>query len=417
MSRIFIFSTFFAIIVSIFALLQFYEYRSYRRWVRNAYPAEFQRRYLRIARTVLVLGNMLFVFQFVLRGSAAYEHPIQQYGILYPGGIFFAAVVFGFLILLARDIVRFLVYWVRHFSRLLIQLSNTESTSVAPASPEALSESRRQFLRLTGATTIGVAFGTPLVSSIASAHDYKIIRVPLRFANLPSALHGLTVAQISDVHSGVYMTGRNMMEIVELTNSLHANIVALTGDHVDSADIQIPSMQKAMKQLKSDYGIYGCLGNHDHFATADRVSGALRDIDVVMLNNAHRILTINGEQIAFVGVDDAGRGAGNFARLEAAAEGLDREMFKVLLSHRPEFFPRAKEAGMDLTLAGHTHGGQVGPEFWGINLNPAYLVTKYVRGLYQEDGKQLYVNVGVGMVGVPIRIVPPEITLITLERA
>jgi hypothetical protein len=212
------------------------------------------------------------------------------------------------------------------------------------------------------------------------------------------------------------MTEDHMMEIVDLTNSLHANIVALTGDHVDSSDVEIPFVRNAMGMLKSDYGIYGCLGNHDHFATAEKVTAALEQVGIVMLDNTNRSLSVNGERLSMLGVDDAGRGRSDFARLDDALKGVEPQTFKVLLSHRPEFFPHAKKADIDLTLAGHTHGGQVGVEFWGMNLNPAYLATKYVRGLFKEDGKHLYVNVGVGMVGVPIRIVRPEITLITLQR-
>jgi len=325
-------------------------------------------------------------------------------------------VIFGFLVLLIKDIVRFIMFSARRILQLIVSLSKADSTSPSALNDQPLSAERRAFLKVSGATAIGMTLGTPLISSIASAHDYRVIRVPLQFPNLPGGLESLTIAQVSDVHSGVYMTEHDMMEIVELTNALHPNIIALTGDHVDNADVQIPSVRNAMKMLKSDLGIYGCLGNHDHFASAEKVSAALQQAGITMLDNSHRTLTINGEKLALVGVDDAGRGSSNFARLSEATQGLNPETFKILLSHRPEFFSEAKKAGLDLTLAGHTHGGQVGIEFWRINLNPAYLVTKYVRGLYKEDGKQLYVNVGVGMVGVPIRLVPPEITLITLER-
>lgn len=416
MSRFFVFSVFFAILFSIFALLQYYEYRVYRRWVKQIFPQERRNVLLRKAWAVLGIGNILVLLQFVLRGGVSYSQAIEQYGIIYPAGIFFAAVIFGFLVLVVRGILRFMSFWIRHIVRLARQLNKAGATSIDARSTAELSEARRKFLKLSGSTAIGITFGTPLISTIASAHDYRITKIPLSFANLPAGLHGLTIAQLSDVHSGIYMTEDHMMEIVELTNSLHANLVALTGDHVDSSDLQIPSVRNAMKMLKSDYGIYGCLGNHDHFATAEKVSEALRQVGIIMLDNSNRTLSIDGEKLSMVGVDDAGHGSSNFARLDDAMKGVDPQMFKILLSHRPEFFPRAKEAGMDLTLAGHTHGGQVGIEFWGINLNPAYLFTRYVRGLYKENGKQLYVNVGVGMVGVPIRIVRPEITLITLQR-
>lgn len=417
MSRFLLFPIFFAIIFSIFALLQWYEYIAYRRWVYRVFSPDRRVVLLKRAKLLLGAGNALVILQLVARGSDLYARTILQYTLIYPAGIYFAAAVFGFFILLLTDLSRFLAFWLRHAVRLAKQISQVGSTSVDSSRSDEMSPQRRQFLKISGATVLGVTFGTPLVSTIASPRDYRITRIPLSFPNLPTGLSGLTIAQVSDVHSGIYMTEDHMMEIVELTNSLHANLIALTGDHVDSSDIQIPSVRDAMKMLKSDYGVYGCLGNHDHFATAEKVSAALQQVGITMLDNANRTLTINGEQFSLIGVDDAGYGRSNFARLDEAIQGVDPHMFKILLSHRPEFFPHAKEAGMDLTLAGHTHGGQVGIEFWGINLNPAYLLTKYVRGLYQEDGKQMYVNVGVGMVGVPIRIVRPEITLITLQRS
>ena len=417
MTRFVLFSVFFALIILIFALLQLYEYRTYRRWVQRAFPQDRHNVVLTGTWIVLAIGNILFILQLIARGSDSYAQPVMQYTLIYPAGIYFAAVVFGFLILLVKDLLRFLLFWTRHVVRLAKQLSVAGTTSVDPRPSAELSLQRRQLLKISGASAVGIIFGTPLVSAMASPRDYRITRIPISFPNLPSGLHGLTIAQISDVHSGIYMTEEHMMEIVELTNSLHANIVALTGDHVDSSDVQIPSVCSAMSMLKSDYGMYGCLGNHDHFATVEKVSAALQQIGVVMLDNTNRTLSINGEKLSVLGVDDAGNGRSNFARLDDALKGVDPQTFKILLSHRPEFFTHAKKAGIDLTLAGHTHGGQVGIEFWGVNLNPAYLVTNYVRGLFKEDGKHMYVNVGVGMVGVPIRIVRPEITLITLQCA
>jgi uncharacterized protein len=417
MSRFIFFAIFFMVIFSILGLMQLYEYRTYRRWVMYAFSPDRHKAFFQRVWLLLGVGNILVLAQLIIRGSDYYELKVPQYTVIFPAGIYFAAVVFGFLILLAKDLLRLLSFWFRHAVRLAKQLGMAGSTSVDLHPPTELSLRRRQLLRIGGATVAGITFGTPLVSSIASARDYQIAKIPISFSNLPAGLHGLTIAQLSDVHSGIYMTEDHMMEIVELTNSLHANIVALTGDHVDSSDREIPAVREAMKMLKSDYGIYGCLGNHDHFATADKISAALQQIGVVMLDNANRTLSINSEKFSLIGMDDAGHGRSNFARLDDALRGVDPQAFKILLSHRPEFFAQAKKAGMDLTLAGHTHGGQVGIEFLGINLNPAYLFTNYVRGLFKEDGKQMYVNVGVGMVGVPIRIVRPEITLITLRHA
>ncbi len=416
MSRFFLFPILFAVVFSILGLLQWYEYRVYRRWVNMVFPANMRRTPLRWAWMVLGTGNVLILLQLIVRGVDFYAAPVVQLTIVSPAGIYLAIVIFGFLILLVKDAVKSVLYWVRHAIQLAQKLGAHDSTTVDPPSTEEFSESRRKLLKISGVTMVGVTVGTPFISAIAGTRDYRITKIPISFPNLPSGLHGLTIAQVSDVHSGIYMTENHMNEIVELTNSLHANVVVLTGDHVDSSDIQIPSVCEAMKQLRADYGVYGCLGNHDHFATAEKVAAGLENAGIKMLVNANRTMTINGEQFSLIGVDDAGHGQSDYARLDKALQGVDPQMFRILLSHRPEFFSHAKRAGIDLTLAGHTHGGQVGVEFAGLNLNPAYLATKYVRGLFKEEGKQMYVNVGVGMVAVPIRIVRPEITLITLQR-
>jgi uncharacterized protein len=417
MSRFLLFPILFAVVFSVLGLVQWYEYRAYRRWVITVFHTERHQKLVRWAWLVLGTGNLLILLQLVVRGLSFYASPVVQFTVVSPGGIYFAIVIFGFLILLVRDCIRFFTYWVWHAIRLEQRLGARDSTTVTPPPSGEYSDSRRKLLKISGTTLVGITFGTPLISAVASARDYRITKIPIEFPNLPAGLNGLTIAQVSDVHSGIYMTPNHMMEVVELTNSLNAQMVVLTGDHVDSSDIQIPSVCKAMKQLKSEYGVYGCLGNHDHFATAPKVAAGLEDVGIRMLVNANRTMTINGEQFSLIGVDDAGHGDANYARLDEALTGVDPQMFRILLSHRPEFFPHAKRAGIDLTLAGHTHGGQVGIEVAGINLNPAYLITKYVRGLFKEEGRQMYVNVGVGMVAVPIRIVRPEITLITLQRS
>ena len=206
-----------------------------------------------------------------------------------------------------------------------------------------------------------------------------------------------------------------MAEIFGIVNDLHPDLILLTGDQVDSADSQIPPLVRALPMLRSDLGIFAVLGNHDHYATAEKVTSAMEETGITVLNNGSRILRVNGASFAVAGIDDAGKGARNFARLDRALEGIPTDMFRLLLTHRPTMFAEAKEAGVDFSLAGHTHGGQIGIEAFGVKLNPVYLFYDYARGLYREEGKALYVNVGVGMVGVPIRFVRPEIAVFTLR--
>jgi predicted MPP superfamily phosphohydrolase len=417
MSRTLQFILFFSIVALLFSMFQYYVVHTFKRWAANVFSADHQQRWKKILRLVLIIGNALFVAQFAFRWYGWYHTAPAQILVIYPAAFYFASIITGVLFLLVKDGARLVLFLIHRTIALLKKLNNAGSTSFDPPVVAPPSNSRRQFLKLGGASFMTAIVGMPILSSLATARDYQINRVPLVFEHLPVGLDGLTIAHVSDLHSGPYMTELDMIEIFKLTNALNPQITVVTGDFVDSVDSEIPAVYNAITTLKAEYGIFGCLGNHDHFATAEKVNDALEQRNITMVNNRHQLLPINGEQVALIGIDDFGSGSRNFANFSKAAEGLHPDSFKILLSHRPDFFDRAKQAGMDLTLAGHTHGGQVGIEYGFINLNPVYLVHKYAKGLYEENGKKLYVNVGVGMVGAPIRLIKPEITLFTLKCA
>ncbi|HWP82442.1 MAG TPA: metallophosphoesterase [Bacteroidota bacterium] len=404
-----LFLLFFGIIYSLFGLMLWYLYVSFRNWLAAAFDTLTAHQLRRLGLWIIIVGSSLLVSRPVLGWLGFSHHPVAQVLVVYPAGFFFGAVVLGFVLLSLRDFLSFLASIVLTPFRRQKAASRSTTNLFDPA--------RRRFLKTTGLTTAGVIGATPILSSILTSRDYTIVRLPLSFPNLPPRLNGFTIAQVSDLHSGPFMTQRQMEEIFEIVNSLNANLIVLTGDFVDSNDHEIEPLSKALGMLRAEFGMLGCLGNHDHFATPEKVASAIQQRNITLLKNSHRTLSVNGEKLTVVGVDDAGRGVRYYARLADAVRGLDWESFKIMLTHQPRFFPQARKAGMDLTLAGHTHGGQVGIEYGGINLNPVYLVHEYARGLYEEEGKKLYVNVGVGMVGVPIRLVPPEITLITLQSA
>jgi hypothetical protein len=389
--------------------------RVYRRWVLSAIDEPKRRRWLAAGAIGVVLFNATVVLRFFLGELGGYGHPVLQALVVYPSGMFIGTLTFGFLLVTLLDVGR-LLSWssravLRRFTPATRDADQTESQ------PDAeFSRGRRRFLRLSGASAIAAIGATPVLASVTTTRDYELNRVPLRFPALPRALEGFTIAQISDIHSGVFMTEANMREIFELANSMSPNLTVITGDLVDSSDSQIPDLFRAAEVLNADYGIFACLGNHDHYATADKVAAAMEQRGITMLTNDHRRLAIDGAALELIGIDDAGRGSRNYARLDDALSGVDAESLKVLLSHRPDIFPDVKRTDIDLTLSGHTHGGQVGIEVFGLDLNPVYLLHRYARGLYTEDAKHIYVNVGVGMVGAPIRLVRPEISLFSLHR-
>jgi predicted MPP superfamily phosphohydrolase len=409
------FGLFFSIIIALICCVQWYLFRAYRRWVTGVIPHDRQRVWRRCGFWFLLAGDLLFFSRVFLSRIGWHDHPLTQAVLVYPGGIFFASILLVFLILLVKDILHLPIIAGRRVVALIRGFDWSRSRVSPIPRSQTFSPDRRRFLRVSGVTMAAVPFGLSTLGALTTSRDYDVIRLSLFFQNLPSGLDGLTIVQVSDIHSGAYMVEGHIREIFDIVRSLHPQLIVLTGDFVDAADEEIPPVYNALDMLKAEVGVFGCLGNHDHYATAEKVTGALAQKGVTVLSNAHRTLTINGELLSLVGVDDAGTGRSNFARLDQAMAGLDQETFTIMLTHRPRFFPEAKKAGMDLTLAGHTHGGQVGVEFGGIAINPVYLFHHYAKGLYVEEGKQLYVNAGVGMVGVPVRWIKPEITLMTLH--
>ena len=413
MNQLLLFALFSTVIAVLFGSMQYRLYRVFLRWTANAYAEPEQESRHRQTRWIILIVNILFFAQMVVRGTSVYDQTVVQVFLIYPMGWFFAMVVLAFLLVTAFDVVRL----VRSSgNRLILLISSRETVSASPAKPVP-DPGRRKFLRLGGLSAASVIGAVPIIASARTARDYQINRLSLTYDNLPSGLDGFTIAQVSDIHSGIYMIEGDMREIFEIVNSLEANAITITGDFVDSSDSQIEPLFKAVQMLKAEYGIFGCLGNHDHFATARKVSSAVEQRGIIMLNNSNARLAVNGERISIVGIDDAGRGQANFADWNKALDDVDPDSFKIALTHRPDEWDHTRSAGMDLTLAGHTHGGQVGFRLGPLNLNPVYLIHKYAMGLYSQDRAHLYVNVGVGMVGVPIRMVKPEVTLLTLRRS
>jgi predicted MPP superfamily phosphohydrolase len=182
----------------------------------------------------------------------------------------------------------------------------------------------------------------------------------------------------------------------------------------------------ALAGLKAPFGIFGCLGNHEQWAgVEDSITRRFARHGARMLRHESAAIESSGERINLIGVDYESR-----APFGPPRDGVVKEYLigvkplmlpdttNILLSHNPNTFDRAAELGIDLSLAGHTHGGQVALEYISPDLSPARLITAYVRGWFQKSGSQLYVNRGIGTIFSPVRIgSPPEITLYELKRA
>jgi len=287
-----------------------------------------------------------------------------------------------------------------------------------PASP-----ARRDFLAqttrvVTAAPFLGGAYGL-----LYGRLNLETVERPIRFANLPPAFHGFRIAQLSDIHIGPFMTGEQIRKFAQIANALKPDLIALTGDYVTFDAGTQYAVVEALAGLRAPFGVYGCLGNHDAWARVeDSISSLFAAAQVRMLRGSSVAITVGGDWFNLIGVDfQSHRRFGPSApvrRLLGNIESLiARGQVNILLSHNPDTFDRAAALGIDLSMAGHTHGGQAALEFISPEIAPTRLVTPYVAGFFRKPGGQLYVNRGIGTIGVPIRIgAPPEITVYQLER-
>jgi uncharacterized protein len=300
-----------------------------------------------------------------------------------------------------------------------------------PLAPELDSPARRGFLRAASY----VAGTVPLVAAAygfgKERLDFRLHRVDVPVANLPPGLDGLKIAQLSDIHAGDFMPADQVRRAVDLANSLGADLAVVTGDFITSNGDPLQQCIAELSRLHAPLGVWGCNGNHEIYADAEDLAEELFNrygMRLLRQNNVE--LTWNGEAFNLIGVDYQREHAplGLEVPMLQSIEPLVRhDVPNILLSHNPNSFYRAAELGIELSLAGHTHGGQVKVEIIDHSWSPARFMTHFIAGLYQlplhsRDASNgtaksaLYVNRGLGTIGIPARLgVDPEISLLTLR--
>jgi hypothetical protein len=240
-----------------------------------------------------------------------------------------------------------------------------------------------------------------------------IRRVTLESGGLPPEWDGLRIAQISDVHSGPWMPAERMARITRMVNRLDADLVVFTGDQMDRRPSDAEPFARGFRGIAAPLGVYGILGNHDHYFDPSISEQALVEAGITPLVNQARVLRRGGAELAVVGLEDLNAGGGRSPRFELL--GGFPSAFRLCLSHQPRTFHDAADAGAHLVLAGHTHGGQIA--LTKRNLNVARFQGRYIAGTYRRDGALLYVSRGIGVGAVPVRLnAPPEIDLLVLRR-
>ena len=304
-----------------------------------------------------------------------------------------------------------------------IFLLGAAASVVPPAPPNAEAEAngeptvgRREVIeRVGGLAVLGVS-GAALGWGMARGrHAFEIEEVVVKIVGLPRALDGYTIAQISDIHVGLFVGERELREGLSRLAEIKPDLVVATGDLVDVDPHFAPLMAHALASLKARDGVAAILGNHDYYTGAAKVLAALRAAGVnTLLNSGVHLRKGDGGGFALLGVDDlsAERSGGPGPSLEAAIAMVPPDAPRILLAHQPRFFREAK-GRVALQLSGHTHGGQINPGF-----RPADFFMEFVAGRYEAAGSTLWVNRGFGVAGPPSRVgAPPEVTKIILVSA
>jgi predicted MPP superfamily phosphohydrolase len=244
--------------------------------------------------------------------------------------------------------------------------------------------------------------------------NLRVDRVTVPISNLPETYEGYRIVQMTDLHCSRFTPGSWIARWVEQVNALAPHLIVLTGDYISAGDLYIEELGEALSGLSAPDGVIAVLGNHDYFGDTRRLILALKRAGIEVLRNQGRIINPHKPPLFLAGVDDTWT---HRADIKLALAERPKGVPTLLLAHDPSLFPEAVENHVDLTLSGHTHGGQVAFPIAPKTLNLSRFYHRFVAGLYRIGSSTLYVSRGAGTTGPPVRLnVSGEISEITLTR-
>ncbi len=418
---------------------------SQRFWYRAIWRNSAKWKYtaLRVAVRLVYVLALVFIVVMVTDGfRMSRHHLLPRVGVLSAfTGLWFTSALFGYI---AVKAVRILDLGLVFHTQTLAHGNCCRRPATAEV--EQLQDpSRRYFFRAATMAAGAAPFLGVMYGYAAERLNYQVRRVEIPIAKLPPALDGMKIVQLSDIHLSGYMPRTQVRRVVDMANDLGADLAVVTGDFITGASDPIADCIDEIRNLHASLGVWGCNGNHEIYAKVEDTAQQLfAQAGMKLLRQENAQLIFKGASFNLIGVDyQRERTPGG--RRQQTLEGLEplvrRDMPNILLSHNPNSFNRAAEMGIELSLAGHTHGGQIQVEILDHRISPARFITDYVAGLYgrplflpalnERDAAhqalhfdssapmaQIYVNRGIGTVGAPVRLgVPPEITLIVLRSA
>jgi len=368
--------------------------------------------------TLGVLGNFMFqIFYFDRSNGIPFRFSLAFALIVL---LYVPKIIIG-ITLLGEDVFRLLSYVNDNY----LKSSNVEKLPF---------KGRRKFISQIALGLAAIPFASILYGVFKGKYNFKVLNYTLHFEDLPDQFDGYKLTQISDVHSGSFDNINKVEYAIDLINEQQSDIILFTGDMVNNKATEMEPYVDIFKKLKAKDGLYSVLGNHDYGDYVDWSSKEAKkqnledlkthqkNIGFDLLLNENRFIEKQGQRIAIVGVENWGKGGFKKAGdLKKASANIDKEDFKILLSHDPSHWD--KQVVNDayhyhLTLSGHTHGMQFGIEIPGwFKWSPVKWRYKHWAGIYKEMGQYINVNRGFGYLAFPGRVgIWPEITVIELKK-
>jgi len=332
--------------------------------------------------------------------------------------------IISLIVLLLEDITRFIKLIYRRIKKQL-------SPKLASISEDENKISRSKFISQTALAIGGLHVGALAWGVTTGAHDYRIIRVTLPLKNLPTSFDGMTLAQISDIHSGSFYNKVAVQGGVELLMAEKPDMIFFTGDLVNNRTEEVKDYIEVFKKIKAPLGVFSSTGNHDYgdYAKWESEAEKKRNFENFkkvhqqlgwnLLQDEHQRIKVGNEEIGILGIQNWGVGFAQYGDLNKAIQNTEDLPVKLLLSHDPSHWREQvlKHTNIDAAFAGHTHGFQYGIKLGDFKFSPAQLRYKEWSGLYTENEQHLYVNTGFGYLGYPGRVgFLPEITIFELKK-
>lgn len=394
----------------VFFLIELYAFQALKTITKNKVY-----KYIWMGIAILVYAQFLFMMLNSSRADGQTRYSQYSFGIVL---LFLIPKAILLLSMFGEDIVRFFV----KMSRIV---SNADVKTIP---------GRRKFVSQMAFGIAAIPFASFLYGMIKGKYNYKVLKYELAFHDLPEAFDGFTITQITDIHSGSFTDKEKVQYAVDLVKDQASDMIVFTGDIVNNFASEMDDYLEMFSKMKAPYGKYAILGNHDYgdyvkFKTKAEKSANFEAVKAIhpkigfdLLLNESRYIEKDGQRLALIGVENWGKGFNQAGDLKKASELVEKNDFKVLMSHDPshwEYQVKKDDFNYHLTLSGHTHGLQMGIEIPGfLKWSPASYVYKQWAGLYEEYGRYINVNRGFGFHGFPGRVgIWPEITVIKLKKA